>query len=259
MKPLALWVALIIAVATAASLAMIHFEGSSSAIAQRWVSPGPLSPGHEYLENQCRACHEPTVGVTVTNCTVCHADSKQLLGRQPTAFHASIRECTTCHVEHQLESIRPLKMDHVELARVGARTLESASGRNVESAATLQSLETWLRIRSPDRFDARSARSALDCAGCHDLRDPHFKRFGRDCAQCHVLETWIVSDYQHPSSRSKDCVQCHQPPPSHLMGHFSMISRRIARKEHASVEQCFECHNTTSWNDIIDVGFYKHH
>jgi hypothetical protein len=25
------------------------------------------------------------------------------------------------------------------------------------------------------------------------------------------------------------------------------------------VDQCFECHNTTGWNDIIDVGFYKHH
>jgi hypothetical protein len=25
------------------------------------------------------------------------------------------------------------------------------------------------------------------------------------------------------------------------------------------VDQCFECHNTTGWNDIVDVGFYKHH
>ena len=43
------------------------------------------------------------------------------------------------------------------------------------------------------------------------------------------------------------------------MGHFSMISKTIAHKESATVDQCFECHNTTSWNDIVDVGFYKHH
>ncbi|MBK7950658.1 MAG: class III cytochrome C family protein [Deltaproteobacteria bacterium] len=259
MKTLALTIALVMAVAVAVSLAMVHFEGSSSAIARRWVSPGPLSPRHGYLGNQCGACHEPTVGVTVTNCTPCHADSKRLLGRQPTAFHASIRECTPCHVEHQLESIRPLTMDHVELARIGAQTLASASGSDLESAATLQSLETWLRIRGPAQFDAKTARSALDCAGCHDRRDPHLKRFGSDCAQCHGLEAWSIPGYQHPSSRSKDCVQCHEPPPSHLMGHFSMMSQKIAGKEHASVDQCFECHNTTSWNDIIDIGFYKHH
>ncbi|SRR6266496_630610 len=30
-------------------------------------------------------------------------------------------------------------------------------------------------------------------------------------------------------------------------------------EEHARVDQYFECHNTTSWNDIVNVGFYKHH
>lgn len=150
-------------------------------------------------------------------------------------------------------------MDHVELAKVGARTLARASRSDADSAATLKSLETWLRIRSPDQLDASTAREALNCAGCHDRRDPHFKQFGSDCAQCHALESWIVPGYQHPSSRSKECVQCHQAPPSHFMEHFSMISQKFARKEHARVDQCFECHNTTGWNDIVNVGFYKHH
>jgi len=150
-------------------------------------------------------------------------------------------------------------MDHVELARVGAQTLADASRSDAESAATLESLETWLRIRDPRQLDANTARASLNCAGCHDRRDPHIKRFGSDCAQCHALDSWSVVDYQHPSSRSKECVQCHQAPPSHFMEHFSMVSRKFAGKEHARVDQCFECHNTTSWNDIVDVGFYKHH
>ncbi len=258
MKPFALWLALIIAVATAASLTVVHFKRASSAL-QQFVRPGPLSPRHAYLGDRCASCHESTVGVTVAKCTPCHANAERLLGRQPTAFHASIEECAACHVEHQATNIRPVVMDHVELARVGARTLARASRTDADSAATLNSLETWLRIRSPDQHDASSARRALNCAGCHDRRDPHFKRFGSDCAQCHGLESWIVPGYQHPSSRSKECVQCHQAPPSHFMEHFSMISQKFAHKERARVDECFECHNTTGWNDIVDVGFYKHH
>jgi hypothetical protein len=258
MKPFVLWLALIVAVAIAASLTLAHFEPASSAIKQ-FVRPGPLSPRHAYLGDRCASCHESTVGVTAAKCTTCHANAERLLGRQPTAFHASVEECAACHIEHQPTSIRPLVMDHVELAKVGARTLARASRSDADSAATLESLETWLRIRSPEQLDARTTREALNCAGCHDRRDPHFKRFGSDCAQCHQLESWSVSGYQHPSSRSKECVQCHQPPPSHFMEHFSMVSQKFAGKEHASVDQCFECHNTTDWNDIVGVGFYKHH
>ncbi len=257
-KPLAIWLALIVAVAAAASLALVHFRPASWA-ASEFVCPGPLSPRHAYLEDRCTACHEPTVGVTVTKCTACHANAERLLGRQPTAFHASIDECAACHIEHQPTAIRPLVMDHLELAKVGARTLARASRTDADSAATLASLETWLRIRSPDQLDASSARATLNCAGCHDRRDPHMKRFGSDCAQCHGLESWSISGYQHPSSRSQVCVQCHQAPPSHFMEHFSMVSQKFAGKERATVDQCFQCHNTTGWNDIVNVGFYKHH
>ena len=260
MKPLALWfwLVLIVAVATAASLTVVHFKPASAAV-QRFVRPGPLSPQHAYLGERCASCHESTVGVTVAKCTACHANAEQLLGRQPTAFHASIQECAACHVEHQATNIRPLVMDHVALAKVGAQTLARASRRDAESDSTLKSLQTWLSIRSPDQLDAGTAREALNCAGCHDRQDPHLKRFGGDCAQCHAFTSWTIAGYQHPSSRSTQCVQCHQPPPSHFMGHFSMVSQKFAGKQAARVEQCFECHNTTGWNDIVNVGYYKHH
>lgn len=258
MKQLSLWIVLIVAVTTATSLAFVHFE-PVSAVWQRLVRPGPLSPRHASLGERCIACHEPTLGVTVTNCTTCHANSERLLSRQPTAFHASIEECAACHIEHGPTNIRPLAMDHVTLAKVGARTLARASRSDADSAATLRSLETWLRIRNPQHLDTSTARQALNCVGCHDRQDPHLRRFGSDCAQCHAFGSWIIAGYQHPSAQSRQCVQCHQPPPSHFMGHFSMMSQKIAGKEHAQVDQCFECHNTTSWNDIFNVGYYKHH
>ena len=258
MSKLALSIALVVVGVTAAALGVAQFRSVQVAI-KRTVRPGPLSPKHAYLADRCESCHASTVGVTVAKCTACHATSERLLGRQPSAFHASVGECATCHVEHQGTSVRPLVMDHVELARLGARTLERASRTDADSAETLKSLETWLRVKSPGQFDESSAREALNCAACHDRKDRHFKRFGSDCAQCHALETWTVRGYQHPSSRSKECVQCHLAPPSHFMEHFSMVSQKFAHKENARVDQCFECHNTTSWNDIVGVGFYKHH
>jgi len=257
MKRFIFWLVLLVVLVGGAWFAVVRDQRAASAL-QQFVSPGALSPRHAYLAHQCAACHESTVGVTVANCTACHAADEPLLGRQPTAFHASIEECATCHVEHQGASTRPVVMDHVALARIGARTLERAARHDNDSATTLHSLETWLRVSAPGDIDAASAGQVLDCAGCHDRRDPHLARFGSDCAQCHGLESWFVPGYLHPSSRSKECVQCHKPPPSHSMEHFSMVSQSVAKKQ-APVDQCFACHLTTSWNDIAGVGFYKHH
>ena len=266
MKSLLLWLALAATVA-AAAFAVTRFSTASSALKQ-FVSPGPLSARHAYLANRCESCHQTNSGVTDAKCTYCHANDERLLGRQPTAFHASVQDCRTCHVEHQGTNTRPVAMDHVELARAGARTLKRASPTDPGSAATLKSLETWLRIRIPGQLDENSARETLNCAGCHSTKDRHLGLFGSDCAQCHATASWRIAEFQHPSPRSLDCAQCHQAPPSHYMMHFDMISKKIAGQEDArvaeccgvaQVNQCYRCHQTTSWNDIRGVGYYKHH
>jgi hypothetical protein len=38
-----------------------------------------------------------------------------------------------------------------------------------------------------------------------------------------------------------------------------MVSMKVAGKPHARVDQCYQCHQTTAWNDIKGVGWYKHH
>ena len=43
------------------------------------------------------------------------------------------------------------------------------------------------------------------------------------------------------------------------MMHFRMVSAKVAGQPHAAVRQCFLCHQTTAWNDIKGVGWYKHH
>lgn len=81
------------------------------------------------------------------------------------SMSAGLQECSARHIEHQGTNIRAVAMDHVALVKVGARTLRRSAGTDAASSATLESLETWLRIRVPDRLDASSARWALDWAG----------------------------------------------------------------------------------------------
>lgn len=189
---------------------------------QQMSSPGPLSRAHAFLKDNCAACHTPSKGVEGVNCIVCHANNAALLQRQPTAFHADITTCAPCHIEH-LGAQAPTTMDHAALAQIG------------------------------------KSRQPLNCAICHATEDRHRGFFGTDCASCHAVTKWTIPEYRHPSPNSRDCAQCHLAPPSHNMMHFKMISMTVARQPGATVNQCYKCHQTTVWNDIRGVGWYKHH
>lgn len=223
------------------------------------ASPGPLSAAHARLQNECSACHTPVKGITASNCIVCHANNTSLLQRQPTAFHGDIGSCRECHLEHQGRDYRPTGMDHGALATIGLRQLAANPDAASEDRAALRLLEarpagapSLLTGLSPDE-------TALDCASCHGNDDRHFGLFGADCASCHGTKAWTIPAFRHPPSKSMDCGQCHQAPPSHYMGHFAMISQKVAGQPHAQVEQCYKCHQTTAWPDIRSNGWYKHH
>jgi hypothetical protein len=227
---------------------------------QRQVNPGALSASHASLASNCTACHTPVKSAEPTKCIGCHANNAALLQRQPTAFHSSIGACSTCHVEHQGISTRPISMDHVALAKIGLdvvrRRPDNAS--NSQLLAWIRQHETAAEV-APSHPGVTSTEAALNCVTCHGTKDRHQGYFGADCASCHRTASWMIAEFQHPSPRSVDCVQCHQPPPSHLMMHFTMVSRSVSKRPDARADQCFLCHQTTSWNDIRQVGWYKHH
>ncbi len=225
---------------------------------QKMTEPGSLSVAHRQLENNCAACHTPVQGVKTSNCIVCHANNESLLQRQPTAFHASISSCVECHLEHQGIDKRPTKMDHEALATIGLRQLNSGS-KETENYILREELLTHTNGLIAPHSRITSKETMLNCLACHANDDRHFKLFGQDCAQCHATDKWTIPEYRHPSATSMDCAQCHQAPPSHYMMHFKMISARVAGKPNARVDQCFQCHQTTSWNDIRGTGWYKHH
>lgn len=223
-----------------------------------FVTPGPLTTAHDFLENDCRSCHSPVTGIERMNCVWCHASETTLLGRQPTSFHAEISECTGCHTEHQGREANLNQMDHNRLASIGIATLQQSASKDgpLNGAATQLQL---LEIHTDAALDRGINDTALDCASCHSTKDRHAGLMGNDCAQCHNFDNWTIDAFQHPSASNTECNQCHQAPPSHYMEHFKMISQGVARKPRAVVVDCFECHQTTSWNDIEGIGFYKHH
>ena len=237
------------------------------ALVRRIVSPGPLSAAHAFLDTNCTACHTPGRGVQRTSCVGCHANDAQLLGRAPTAFHATIAACAGCHAEHDAVRRRPIAMDHILLAAVGSTPTRDRTHASVDTSPARQAVENPDSAHSapaPLRDGLpfpllRRGEERLDCASCHSSKDPHRKLFGSDCATCHATSAWTIPGYLHPSPRSVNCVQCHQAPPSHFMMHFEMVSKAVARRPNVSVGQCYACHQTTAWNDIVGVGWYKHH
>lgn len=236
----------------------------SGAAWQRMASPGALSRPHAFLEHNCTACHTPVKGVEAANCIVCHADDVRLLQRQPTAFHGDVQSCRQCHAEHQGGGRHPAAMDHSALADIGLRELSAGKPPDDEGRLVRDELVAWIRRNEEATLPAgrpmiSPREAALDCAVCHATKDRHRGFFGRDCAECHGTAAWTIPAFRHPSEQSQDCAQCHQAPPSHFMEHFHMISARVAQQEHARVDQCFLCHQTTAWNDIKGVGYYKHH
>ena len=228
------------------------------------TNPDPLSGAHAHLAGDCMSCHTVGKGVEDASCIACHANATSILQRQPTAFHAGIGNCADCHQEHRHPPARLSEMDHERLAEIGLEKLREKDSDS-EAAATLAQVEHWIASGSaaatlpPGHVALTESERLLNCAVCHSNDDRHFDLFGKDCAACHGTDKWTIPTFQHPSPMSRDCAHCHQAPPSHYMMHFKMISAKVAGKPHAEVSQCYECHQTTSWPDILGKGWYKHH
>jgi hypothetical protein len=223
---------------------------------QQMSSPGQLSKAHAFLKKNCAACHTPNKGVEGVNCISCHANNATLLQRQPTAFHADITTCAPCHLEHQGE-LRPTQMDHEALAHIGLAQLEQVNAADPQSRRIRQQMSANRLLTDNAKITVLEA--TLNCVTCHATKDRHRGFFGNECASCHAVTQWTLPEFRHPSPNSQDCVQCHQAPPSHSMMHFKMVSAKVAKQPDAKVSQCYQCHQTTVWNDIRGVGWYKHH
>ncbi|PZR18954.1 MAG: hypothetical protein DI539_15720 [Flavobacterium psychrophilum] len=223
------------------------------------VMPGELSTAHAQLASDCASCHTSVKGISDTKCVSCHSDNKELLQRQPTAFHGLIGNCASCHTEHQGANANLRVMNHEAMAKIGSNLTMDVKNNS----------EQLSQLDMPADHPLISALEAkLDCASCHSTKDKHVGLFGQNCASCHATTQWTIPKFQHPSPKSIQCASCHQAPPSHYMMHFEMVDKTVVSQGEAGLtgccgnvqdNQCYTCHQTTSFNDIKGVGYYKHH
>lgn len=246
----ALYAALALIGATAAMLVPLAMYRSGSPALPIWraaVIPGPLSAAHAFLSAQCESCHTPDRGIEAASCLTCHAFAPELLAKQNTAFHATIGECASCHVEHK-GGDRPIRMDHSALVTAGAARTPDPTGRGALGALERLLAEAGTALGAPGAALPAEQAGRLDCATCHAAQDPHRDRFGAACQSCHITANWSVVGWRHPSPRSTDCAQCHEAPPSHSGEHFlGTAAQRVAIRRPTRIEQCYLCHQTNSF------------
>jgi hypothetical protein len=257
MKPSSVLSGIVAAAAFAAAIVipyLVHDRGSAAVTGwQAFVNPGAVSPSHQFLASRCESCHTPHVGVEAKTCINCHSTSAPFVAKPSLRFHLTAGDCRGCHIEHE-GSGALVRMDHSALAALGYRQAPQTASSEDLQALVARVLEHLELRPSHTRSEAH-----LDCSTCHQNRDPHRGLLGSDCAACHSTAKWTIVGFRHPPQRANDCAQCHQAPPSHYKMHFEMVSKTVARQEHAKVEQCRLCHVTDSWNNIPGVGWYKHH
>ena len=263
-----IWIVIFFMLATGGWLIFQKPEALEAATEIWWdsVQPGKLSKHHSNLENNCNECHTSYRGVVRENCVTCHAAQTEILKKQNTAFHSSITSCTGCHFEHQGGDASITKMDHTHLALVATEMLKQGSSGAESAGFGVTSI--FQAARKDFHGTDTVLEKTLSCAYCHSNQDRHRTLFGSDCSTCHDTTKWTIAAFRHPLPTSRDCSQCHQAPPSHYMMHFEMVSKRVASQgadpssgccASAQVNQCYLCHQTTSWNDIKGIGWYKHH
>ena len=233
-------------------LVMLETGGSErSSIWRRLTMPGALSAAHAFLEQRCESCHVPSRGPVPETCVACHATNTPLLAMPTTVFHTVIGECAACHTEHRGRPVRPVVMRHAALLGL----IEPATADGPRPQATI-----WPFFGTAFDNSEHRASAALNCLSCHSTQDRHRGAFGPSCAACHQLAQWTIPAFRHPSPRSTDCGQCHVPPPSHYMGHVTMMLRTMpSAGANRGVEQCFVCHRTSSWNDLLGAGWVDMH
>jgi Pyruvate/2-oxoacid:ferredoxin oxidoreductase delta subunit len=129
-------------------------------------SPSRPRQAHTRFLKANASCHTPNQGIKAATCIACHASAPELLMKPATAFHANLKECTGCHIEHQGCTIRPVRMDHQVVEAIAKRT----TGQ-VATTTTATRLGISIRGSSDPSAQAATQRKAgKSAASCIPAR-----------------------------------------------------------------------------------------
>lgn len=170
------------------------------------VAPGPVSPAHRAVGEDCFACHTLLRGAAAGKCVACHEPSRiglftvngSPIPNVSAGFHQHLIEtdCMACHTEHAGSAVvHPIpEFDHGLLSQ-----------------------------------DARD-----QCANCHTAPgDPFHRSFSGECGTCHSQKAWKPASFDHDGyflldrDHAAPCATCH------VQSNYSTYT-------------CYGCHEHTS-------------
>lgn len=95
----------------------------------------------------------------------------------------------------------------------------------------------------------------LECTQCH--LDQHHGMFGRECRECHLISTWRIEGFRHPTEKNRECYRCHRAPYSHYDEYFWDVieeshyeRQKKTEVKTISQEDCWLCHTTDQWGHM---------
>ncbi|MCB1695926.1 MAG: cytochrome C [Pseudomonadales bacterium] len=181
----------------------------------------------------CEGCHRTATKKfrdTPGQCYACHKE-------QDTHRAGLGRECENCHTPDDWNT--PTGFDH-------GKTDFPLEGKHEKL------LCSGCHAGEKYRFET------TDCFSCHQLRDVHLGRYGKDCAQCHSQEEWKQPVFDHAagtdfaltgSHRDTACKSCHFGDLEARKPATDCSSCHASSDVHAGRhgKACGKCHNTSDW------------
>jgi hypothetical protein len=189
----------------------------------------------KHAETACNECHDVVkFEGTDDTCFACHEDDDEHNGK-------SGNDCGNCHnptdwadtsFNHQRDTDFPLEGGHAELACGDCHT-DDPFGDEMDMA----------------------------CVSCHLEDDDHEGHNGIDCAACHSDVSWTDSIFDHSRDTEYEllgshadlaCVDCHVEPIFEVELETECASCHVDDDVHegSQGEQCADCHNETTWEDV---------
>lgn len=185
----------------------------------------------KHASTPCEGCHQADTKFRETpdECYACHQE-------QDPHRHGLGEECGNCHSADDWN--KPTGFDHAQTdfpLRGGHEKLLCGS------------------CHAGEKYHFEST----ECVTCHQLRDVHLGRYGRDCAHCHSEDDWAGQVFDHSttkfpltgSHRDTACKSCHFGDLTEHAPARGCVSCHASSDVHAGRhgQACEKCHNTTDW------------
>ncbi len=222
------------------------------------LSPGELVEGHQKLNNDCFACHEPFWGIDNDKCIGCHQLSE--IGKDTTPSHDTVankvtilfhqnlknQDCSLCHSDHKgLKSKKANGFNHEILntailnkcINCHAKPADSVHQHVSASCTNCHSTKGW---KNSVVFNHNMIEGVdkNNCIGCHKKPTGNLhEQLSVSCKDCHNTKGWKNSVvFNHNMLKGVDknnCISCHKKPNDASHSSFK--------------DNCDKCHTTSQW------------